>query len=164
MYLNIRRALVTVGWAQTGGGRLTHGLPPTRFNHCIAVKYWSTSIYAGLWRLKPGFHSNAIVCVSCGFRLRNARNASDCVWMETGLRIGGRLTCVWNGLDWSRWGGLSGGSTSSGNSRVGFNVPPLFRWGQVEDRGKTEWWLMYMRRKQAGLQFVQSMTACRPLW
>jgi len=24
-------------------------------------------------------------CVSCGFRLRNARNASDCVWMETGL-------------------------------------------------------------------------------
>ena len=29
--------------------------------------------------LKPGFHSNAIACVSCGFRLRNARNASDCV-------------------------------------------------------------------------------------
>jgi len=25
-------------------------------------------------------------CVSCGFRLRNARNASDCVWMETGLK------------------------------------------------------------------------------
>ena len=24
-------------------------------------------------------------CVSCGFRLRNERNASDCVWMETGL-------------------------------------------------------------------------------
>jgi len=24
-------------------------------------------------------------CVSCGFRLRNARNACDCVWMETGL-------------------------------------------------------------------------------
>ena len=32
--------------------------------------------------VKPGFHSNAIACVSCGFRLRNA---SDCVWMETGL-------------------------------------------------------------------------------
>ena len=39
--------------------------------------------------LKPGFHSNAIACVccvkfasacvSCGFRLCNARNASDCV-------------------------------------------------------------------------------------
>ena len=27
----------------------------------------------------------AIACVSCGFHLRNARNASDCVWMETGL-------------------------------------------------------------------------------
>ena len=26
--------------------------------------------------LKPGFHSNAFACVSCGFRLRNA---SDCV-------------------------------------------------------------------------------------
>ena len=30
--------------------------------------------------LKPGFHSNAIACVSCGFRLRY-----DCVWMEIGL-------------------------------------------------------------------------------
>ena len=29
--------------------------------------------------------ANTSVCVSCGFRLRNARNASDCVWMETGL-------------------------------------------------------------------------------
>jgi len=29
--------------------------------------------------------ANASACVSCGFRLRNARNASDCVWMETGL-------------------------------------------------------------------------------
>jgi len=64
--------------------------------------------------VKPGFHSNAIACVgkqpimvatastehsywlalvfvawscvSCGFRLRNARNASNCVWMETGLQ------------------------------------------------------------------------------
>ena len=26
--------------------------------------------------------ANASACVSCGFRLRNARNASDCVWME----------------------------------------------------------------------------------
>jgi len=24
---------------------------------------------------------------NCGFRLRNARNASDCVWMETGLQL-----------------------------------------------------------------------------
>ena len=30
-------------------------------------------------------------CVSCGFRLRNACNASDCVWMETGLKS---LTCT----------------------------------------------------------------------
>ena len=29
--------------------------------------------------------ANASACVSCGFRLRNARNASECVWMETGL-------------------------------------------------------------------------------
>ena len=29
--------------------------------------------------------ANTSACVSCGFRLRNARNASDCVWMETGL-------------------------------------------------------------------------------
>ena len=29
--------------------------------------------------------ANASACVSCGFRLRNARNASDYVWMETGL-------------------------------------------------------------------------------
>ena len=29
--------------------------------------------------------ANASACVSCGFRLRNARNASDCVWMENGL-------------------------------------------------------------------------------
>ena len=29
--------------------------------------------------------ANASACVSCGFRLRNARKASDCVWMETGL-------------------------------------------------------------------------------
>jgi len=29
--------------------------------------------------------ANASACVSCRFRLRNARNASDCVWMETGL-------------------------------------------------------------------------------
>jgi len=28
--------------------------------------------------------ANASVCVSCGFRLRNA---SDCVWMETGLDV-----------------------------------------------------------------------------
>ena len=60
--------------------------------------------------LKPGFHPNAITCkrqpigmlgwssgnhdwllanasacVSCGFHLRSARNASDCIWMETGL-------------------------------------------------------------------------------
>ena len=27
-------------------------------------------------------------CVSCGFRLRNERNTSDCVWMETGLKVG----------------------------------------------------------------------------
>jgi len=30
---------------------------------------------------------NASACVSLGFRLRNARNASDCVWMETGLNL-----------------------------------------------------------------------------
>ena len=29
--------------------------------------------------------ANASACVSCGFRLRNTRNASNCFWMETGL-------------------------------------------------------------------------------
>ena len=32
--------------------------------------------------------ANAWACVSCGFHLRNARNASDCVWMEPGLYAG----------------------------------------------------------------------------
>ena len=32
--------------------------------------------------------ASAIACVSCGFHLRNARNAIDCVWMETGLEKG----------------------------------------------------------------------------
>jgi len=35
--------------------------------------------------VKPGFHPNASACVSCGFHLGTARNASDCIWMETGL-------------------------------------------------------------------------------
>jgi len=30
---------------------------------------------------------NASACVSCGFSLRNSRNASYCVWMETGLEL-----------------------------------------------------------------------------
>ena len=30
--------------------------------------------------------ANTSAGVSCGFRLRNAHNASDCVWMETGLQ------------------------------------------------------------------------------
>jgi len=29
--------------------------------------------------------ANASACISCSFRLCNARNTSDCVWMETGL-------------------------------------------------------------------------------
>ena len=29
--------------------------------------------------------ANASACVSCAFRLRNASNASYCIWMETGL-------------------------------------------------------------------------------
>jgi len=45
----------------------------------------SFAVRVSVWfSLKPGFHSNPSACVSCGFRLRNARNASDCVWMETG--------------------------------------------------------------------------------
>ena len=37
--------------------------------------------------------ANASACVSCGFRLRNARNASDCVWMESGLE-GCQANCI----------------------------------------------------------------------
>ena len=40
--------------------------------------------------------ANASACVSCGFRLRNARNASDCVWMETGFE----KDMVWSVLEW----------------------------------------------------------------
>jgi len=76
-------------------------------SHCGALRWWLRlctwqlvrriygSEWVPLWRrddwlpvwLKPGFHSNASACVSCGFRLRNACNASDCVWMETGLDV-----------------------------------------------------------------------------
>ena len=44
--------------------------------------------------------ANASACVSCGFRLRNARNAcnaSDCVWMETGLQSAGNRHCSYGG-------------------------------------------------------------------
>jgi len=37
--------------------------------------------------LTEHFYWLSLACVSCGFRLRNARNASDCVWMETGLHF-----------------------------------------------------------------------------
>ena len=48
--------------------------------------------------------ADASACVSCGFCLRNARNASDCVWMETGLnraiwrRENDRLCVEWNAI------------------------------------------------------------------
>ena len=44
--------------------------------------YWLalTQAPANDWLL-----ANASACISCGFRLRNARSASDCVWMETRL-------------------------------------------------------------------------------
>ena len=51
---------------------------PSSSDECRTAKWLPT--------LKPRFHSNASACVSCGFRLRNAHNASDCVWMETGLQ------------------------------------------------------------------------------
>jgi len=80
---------------------------PNNLADCGTALY----IHDAMHSLKPVFHSNAIACVgkqpilvatastehsywlalayasaclSCGFRLRNARNASDCVWMETG--------------------------------------------------------------------------------
>ena len=72
--------------------------------HTVPVWWCSCRCRLVATRLKPGFHkrqpigmlgrrsgnhdcllANASACVSCGFRLRNARNASDCVWMETGL-------------------------------------------------------------------------------
>jgi len=40
-----------------------------------------------LRKWKPQETQAAIACVSCGFHLRNVRNASDCVWMETGLHF-----------------------------------------------------------------------------
>ena len=54
----------------------------------VGCLFWLRRPTYRLQIVKPGFHSNAIACVSCGFRLRNAcnaRNASDCVWMETAL-------------------------------------------------------------------------------
>ena len=51
--------------------------------------------------------ANAIACVSCGFRLRNARNASDCFWMETGLYAA--ACCrrrVGRTIDMRHWGSM----------------------------------------------------------
>ena len=51
--------------------------------------YWLRLQPIGMLGHSSGNHNwllaNAIACVSCGFHLRNARNTSDCVWMETGL-------------------------------------------------------------------------------
>jgi len=52
--------------------------------------YWLRLQPIGMLCHSSGNHdwllANAIACVSCGFHLCNARNASDCVWMETGLK------------------------------------------------------------------------------
>ena len=54
--------------------------------------------------------ANASACVSYGFRLRNARNASDRVWMETGLESSPKRTrYTWfyfwvQVIDAKRWG------------------------------------------------------------
>ena len=50
-----------------------------RETHRITEADQSRYTHATTVGVKPGFHSNASACVSCGFRLRNARNASDCV-------------------------------------------------------------------------------------
>ena len=59
---------------------------------CVCcVKFSRNKRKLGMLGQSSGNHdwllANASACVSCGFRLRNARNASDCVWMETGLYL-----------------------------------------------------------------------------
>ena len=51
----------------------------------VYCELWTYPLHSYQSVTEARLHSNAIACVSCGFRLRNARNASDCVWMETGL-------------------------------------------------------------------------------
>ena len=64
-------------------------------------------------QLKPGFHSNVVACV---FRLRNARNASDCVWMETG-----RQPVIYDSLS-------SSTLTSSSTTNLGVGVQCFFNY------------------------------------
>jgi len=57
--------------------------------------------------------TNASACVSCGFRLRNACNTSDCVWMETRLHsitasvINVNASCYCRALEQRSWNKLS---------------------------------------------------------
>ena len=72
-----------------------------RSNHGQVVHRAPMCLFRASTSVKPGFHSNAMrqpigmlgrssgnhdwllanasACVSCGFRLRNARNANDCI-------------------------------------------------------------------------------------
>jgi len=57
------------------------------FHHRISCTYFTVSRPVSIQtQSQTKTARNASACVSCGFRLRNVRNASDCVWMETGLQ------------------------------------------------------------------------------
>ena len=62
--------------------------------------------------------ANAIACVSCGFHLRNARNASDCVWMETG-RLHNKPVALYTMQDCWQWN-----TGQSVKGAAGVNVGP----------------------------------------
>ena len=64
--------------------------------------------------------ANASACVSCGFCLRNARNAynaSDCVWMETGFRV-----MLLYGFRHSRISDVSYCTGAVGSCQVGYRL------------------------------------------
>jgi len=71
---NVRRTAITAAhWPPVSVGKQPIMVITASTEH----SYWLTLAFVA-W--------NATVCVSCGFCLRNARNASDCVWMETRLK------------------------------------------------------------------------------
>jgi len=85
-------------------------LRPSIPGACVGIFFTQQTQAPGMLGRSSDNHdwllANASACVSCGFRLRNARNArnaSDYVWMETGLEYnmtGWRDTCALSIVDY----------------------------------------------------------------
>ena len=77
--------------------------------------------------------ANTSACVSCGFHLHHARNASDCVWMENGL------TSVWARLPVRVVNAAADDDNDNDDDESFYNVSPwyaavLSETGQRSDR------------------------------